>query len=60
MQMDLVGFVEDELFINAQIENIANIDDIPFPAFHMLPMENTLRLTFLFLLYHKEKEFFRC
>ena len=35
----LVGLINNKLFVNAQVENIENIDDIPYPAFHMLPIE---------------------
>ena len=44
----LVGFVEDELFINPQVDNIENIDEIPFPAFHMLPMEKYFEINIPF------------
>jgi|7_EtaG_2_1085326.scaffolds.fasta_scaffold00387_14 phosphonoacetaldehyde methylase len=44
----LVGFVEDKLFINPQVDNIEDIDEIPFPAFHMLPMEKYFEINIPF------------
>jgi len=35
----LVGFVEGEYFENRQIQTIADLDELPFPAYHLLPME---------------------
>ncbi|WP_299491116.1 Sden_1168 family B12-binding radical SAM P-methyltransferase [uncultured Shewanella sp.] len=35
----LVGWSEDELFINPQYEQIQDLDDLPFPAYHKLPLE---------------------
>jgi len=35
----LVGFVGDKFIYNEQVENIKDLDSIPFPAYHLLPME---------------------
>ena len=44
----LVGFVDDVFFINAQVDTIQNIDDLPFPAFHILPMEKYFKINIPF------------
>ena len=45
----LVGFLNDEEFIfNHQVETIENIDEIPFPAFHLLPMEKYFKINIPF------------
>lgn len=38
-QDGLVGWLNGDVFINPQRDTIANIDDLPFPAYHLLPME---------------------
>ncbi len=35
----LVGFINDEFFCNHQRSTIDNLDELPFPAYHLLPME---------------------
>jgi radical SAM superfamily enzyme YgiQ (UPF0313 family) len=35
----LVGYHEEKVFINPQVATIENLDEIPFPAFHLLPIE---------------------
>jgi len=38
-QDGLAGYYRDEFFCNPQIETISDLDSIPPPAFHLLPME---------------------
>ncbi len=44
----LVGFVDDMYFSNSQVNTIENIDDLPFPAFHLLPMEKYFKINIPF------------
>ena len=35
----LCGWHEGKMFINHQVKTITNLDELPFPAYHRLPME---------------------
>ncbi len=35
----LCGWNNGKIFLNPQVETIKNLDDMPFPAYHRLPME---------------------
>jgi anaerobic magnesium-protoporphyrin IX monomethyl ester cyclase len=35
----LAGFIDGDLFVNPQIATIADLDALPFPSYHKLPME---------------------
>jgi anaerobic magnesium-protoporphyrin IX monomethyl ester cyclase len=40
----LVGFINGEFFCNHQRGTIDDLDSIPFPAYHLLPMEKYLKI----------------
>lgn len=40
----LVGFIDGEFFCNHQRGTIDDLDSIPFPAYHLLPMEKYLKI----------------
>ena len=40
----LVGFIDGEFFCNHQKGTIENIDNLPFPAYHLLPMEKYFKI----------------
>ena len=45
----LVGYLTSSKFIfNYQMKTIENLDDIPFPAFHLLPMEKYFKINIPF------------
>ena len=35
----LCGYINNNIFINNQFDTIADLDSIPFPAYHLLPMD---------------------
>ncbi len=44
----LVGYLNGEFFCNHQKGTIENIDSLPFPAYHLLPMEKYLSINIPF------------
>jgi radical SAM superfamily enzyme YgiQ (UPF0313 family) len=40
----LVGYYNNKLFINPQVSTIENLDELPFPAFHLLPIEKYFKI----------------
>jgi len=40
----LAGYYDNKIFINHQRKTIQNIDELPFPAFHLLPMEKYFKI----------------
>ena len=44
----LVGYHNDDLFINPQVKTIENLDSIPYPAFDLLPMEKYFKINIPF------------
>ena len=44
----LVGYHEGKVFINPQLTTIEDLDEIPFPAFHLLPIEKYFKINIPF------------
>jgi len=44
----LVGFVGEQFIFNKQVENIKDLDTIPFPAYHLLPIEKYFKINIPF------------
>jgi anaerobic magnesium-protoporphyrin IX monomethyl ester cyclase len=44
----LVGFKNGDYFCNYQVTTIANLDTLPFPAYHLLPMEKYFEINLPF------------
>lgn len=44
----LVGFIGGEFFCNHQVATIENLDVLPFPAYHLLPMEKYFEINIPF------------
>ena len=44
----LVGYHEGKFFINPQLTTIEDLDEIPFPAFHLLPIEKYFKINIPF------------
>jgi len=44
----LVGFYNNQLFVNSQIKTIEDIDQIPFPAFDLLPIKKYFKINIPF------------
>jgi len=44
----LVGYHKKNLFINPQVATIEDLDEIPFPAFHLLPIEKYFKINIPF------------
>jgi anaerobic magnesium-protoporphyrin IX monomethyl ester cyclase len=40
----LAGYLDGALFVNAQRRTIENLDALPYPAYHLLPMEKYLAI----------------